>query len=135
MKKLGIALITILGGFIIYRIYKAMIGSATPAAVAATTTPTVSITATPAATLSIYNNFTRSEFTGAGTITAGKNFISISNTGDANGTINVGNGNTNLAAGRSWQFPVLIGQTQLLSTAVSFDATGTTFLIETSSPV
>lgn len=136
MKKLGIALITILGGFIIYRVYKALSGAAsTPATTTASTSPTVSVTATPAAALKIYNNFTRGEFTGAGTIPAGKNFVSITNTGNAAGVIDVGNGNTNLAAGQSWQFPAVSSQNTLLSTAISFDATGTTFLVETSTPV
>lgn len=126
MKKLGIALITILGGFIIYRVFKYLSVESAPPAVAASTTPTVNVTASTAAPASIFNNFTRAEFVAAGSIAAGKNFISIANTGQESGVINVGNGNTTLAPGQSWKFPVVLGNTQLLSTAISFDATGTT---------
>ncbi|MBA4849498.1 hypothetical protein [Emticicia sp. BO119] len=136
MKKIGIvALISGIG----YLLYKLFSNLSIPKVGTSSTTITGSITPTVINTqlsfASVYNNFTRSESSTSGSISAGKSFIKISNIGDAAGTINVGNGNTSLGVGQTWQFPVLLGQIQQLSTVVSFDASGTIFLVETSTPV
>lgn len=134
MKTLGITALIGGIGFLVYKLLSNLKAGNSNTSPLPNTTATTVITNTPTAS-PVYNSFTRGEFTATGTIPGGKSFVKITNAGDADGLINVGNGDTTLSPGQSWQFPFALGQIQLLSTAISFDATGTKFLVETQTPV
>lgn len=74
----------------------------------------------------------RKEVSNAGTITEGKIYVRIENIGNAVGTLTIDGETSNLNPGDTWQYP---DSNRVISTkqmsAIAYNATGTTFLIET----
>lgn len=73
----------------------------------------------------------RSVSTTIGSISSGKIYIQIENTGSTDGTINVGNGNSVLRAGETWFYNEFKTSGVKQAGEILFNATGTSYLINT----
>lgn len=138
MKKIGIfilSIIAIIVGLVLILKDK-IFGEFNETSEASKTASTASSTASTSTSPYIIETsltaiLSRIVSTTIGTIVSGKIFIQIENTGTTSGTINVGNGNSILRAGETWYYNEFKTPGVKAAGQILFDATGTSFLINT----